>query len=332
MYLRYKRCLRSNINSFQIRQEKISQAEAIASAKVKKSVVELKTLLLKMMKPGENVVQAMRRMSGKQSLIGKAKKRLPKSQIVDAAEVISETETKEQKLANRLALEEFSDLADELLSRGLSGVYDMTYEAIENSAVRWEYRGLDGVVQGPFPPQTIAAWKAQGYFSGSSAVMMRKVGIIGKDWDGNQDDHASKSKQINEKGSELSSSSTASATVTESASTVGKVRFNFDSDASVDQKSKKAKLDVSVTVEPSAQDLIDDLEDGDGVGDDDINKKSVITVDPVLAPTETVSSIDNLVRGEWMSSDDIEFEMTLEVEEKKEEIVEADVDDDEDDI
>lgn len=289
-----------------------------------------------MMKPGENVVQAMRRMSGKQSLIGKAKKRLPKSQIVDAAEVISETETKEQKLANRLALEEFSDLADELLSRGLSGVYEMTYEAIENSAVRWEYRGLDGVVQGPFPPQTIAAWKAQGYFSGSSAVMMRKVGIIGKDWDGNQDDHASKNKQINDKGSELSSSSTASATVTASASTVGKVRFNFDSDASVDQKSKKAKLDVTITVEPSAQDLIDDLEDGDGdgdgVGDDDINEKSVITVDPVKAATETVSSIDNLVRGEWMSSDDIEFEMTLEVEEKKEEVVEADVDDDEDDI
>lgn len=289
-----------------------------------------------MMKPGENVVQAMRRMSGKQSLIGKAKKRLPKSQIVDAAEVISETETKEQKLANRLALEEFSDLADELLSRGLSGVYEMTYEAIENSAVRWEYRGLDGVVQGPFPPQTIAAWKAQGYFSGSSAVMMRKVGIIGKDWDGNQDDHASKNKQINDKGSELSSSSTTSATVTASASTVGKVRFNFDSDASVDQKSKKAKLDVNITVEPSAQDLIDDLEDGDGdgdgVGDDDINEKSVITVDPVKAATETVSSIDNLVRGEWMSSDDIEFEMTLEVEEKKEEVVEADVDDDEDDI
>ena len=287
-----------------------------------------------MMKPGENVVQAMRRMSGKQSLIGKAKKRLPKSQIVDAAEVISETETKEQKLTNRLALEEFSDLADELLSRGLSGVYDMTYEAIENSAVRWEYRGLDGVVQGPFPPQTIAAWKAQGYFSGSSAVMMRKVGIIGKDWDGNHDDHAIKSKLLNDKGSELNSSSTASATVTASASTVGKVRFNFDSDASVDQKSKKAKLDVSATAEPSAQDLIDDLEDGDaeGEGDDDINEKSVITVDPVLAPSGTVSSIDSLVRGEWMSSDDIEFEMTLEVEEKKEEVVEADVDDDEDDI
>ena len=284
-----------------------------------------------MMKPGENVVQAMRRMSGKQSMIGKAKKRLPKSQILDTGEAMSETETKEQKLANRLALEEFSDLTDELLSRGLSGVYEMTYEAIENSAVRWEYRGLDGVVQGPFPPQTIAAWKAQGYFSGSSAVMMRKVGVIGKDWDGNQENLTNKSKQINDsEEAGIYSSSTATATVTATASTVGKVRFNFDSDPSIDQKSKKAKLDVSVTVEPSAQDLIDDLEDGDGDGD--INEKSVITVKAALAPTETVTTIDNLVRGEWVSSDDIEFEVTLEVEEKKDDELEADVDDDEDDI
>jgi GYF domain len=294
---------------------------------VKKSVIELKTLLLKMMKPGENVVQAMRRMSGKQSLVGKAKKRLPKSQNVDTAEVMPETETKEQKLANRLALEEFSDLTDELLSRGLSGVYDMTYEAIENSAVRWEYRGLDGVVQGPFPPQTIAAWKAQGYFSGSSAVMMRKVGTIGKDWDGNQENPMSKSNQINGKDGDAGRNSSSTAT----ASTAGKVRFNFDADSSVDQKSKKAKIEVSATAESTTQDLMDDLEDGDD--DDEINEKSGISVDPVVSTkTEIVPIIDNLVRGEWMSSDDIEFEVTLEVEEKKEEDVEADVDDDEDDI
>jgi GYF domain len=294
---------------------------------VKRSIIELKTLLLKMMKPGENVVQAMRRMSGKQSLVGKAKKRLPKSQNVDTAEVMQETESKEQKLANRLALEEFSDLTNELLSRGLSGVYDMTYEAIENSAVRWEYRGLDGVVQGPFPPQTIAAWKAQGYFSGSSAVMMRKVGTIGKDWDGNKENPMSKSNQINGKDGDAGRNSSSTAT----ASTVGKVRFNFDADSSVDQKSKKAKIEVSATAESTTQDLMDDLEDGDD--DDEINEKSGTSVDPVVSTkTEIVPIIDNLVRGEWMSSDDIEFEVTLEVEEKKEEDVEADVDDDEDDI
>lgn len=280
-----------------------------------------------MMKPGENVVQAMRRMSGKQSLVGKAKKRLPKAQNVDTAEVMPEIETKEQKLANRLALEEFSDLTDELLSRGLSGVYDMTYEAIENSAVRWEYRGLDGVVQGPFPPQTIAAWKAQGYFTGSSAVMMRKVGTVGKDWDVNQENAINKSNQINGKDGDSGRNSSSTAT----ASTVGKVRFNFDADSSVDQQSKKAKIEVSATAESTTQDLMDDLEGGDD--DDEINEKSVISVDPVVSTkTETVPTVDNLVRGEWMSSDDIEFEVTLEVEEKNEEDVEADVDDDEDDI
>jgi hypothetical protein len=49
------------------RQDKISQAEAEASVTVRKTEMELKIALLQLMKPGENVVQTMRRLSGKQS-------------------------------------------------------------------------------------------------------------------------------------------------------------------------------------------------------------------------------------------------------------------------
>ena len=38
-------------------------------------------------------------------------------------------------------MERATDLVDELLSGGLTGVYGMSYEAIEASAVRWEYMG-----------------------------------------------------------------------------------------------------------------------------------------------------------------------------------------------
>ena len=103
--------------------DKISQAEASAKNLVKKSAMELKVDLLRMMKPGENVVQTMRRLSGKSLQNNKIKKRTPKSgQNGKNGDNDPEVETKEQKLANKVALERFTELADELLSTGMSGV------------------------------------------------------------------------------------------------------------------------------------------------------------------------------------------------------------------
>ncbi len=35
---------------------------------------------------------------------------------------------------------------------------------------------------GPFTSEQISEWKSQGYFTGPTAVMMRKVGVAGSDW------------------------------------------------------------------------------------------------------------------------------------------------------
>ena len=70
-----------------------------------------------------------------------------------------------------------TELADELLTRGLNGVYSMSYEALRASTQMWEYLGLaDGVVYGPYTAQQLAGWKAQGYFAGPTAVQVRPVG------------------------------------------------------------------------------------------------------------------------------------------------------------
>ncbi len=45
-------------------------------------------------------------------------------------------------------IEEMIEILDSLVSSGLSGVYEMTYESIEAATVRWEYKGQDGVVHG----------------------------------------------------------------------------------------------------------------------------------------------------------------------------------------
>jgi len=45
-------------------------------------------------------------------------------------------------------IEEMIEILDSLVSSGLSGVYEMTYESIEAATVRWEYKGQDGVIHG----------------------------------------------------------------------------------------------------------------------------------------------------------------------------------------
>lgn len=78
---------------------------------------------------------------------------------------------------NRAQVDRITEIADELLTRGLTGVFNMTYEALRASTLTWEYKGLtDGQIHGPFTAQQLAGWKAQGYFAGATAVMVRPVG------------------------------------------------------------------------------------------------------------------------------------------------------------
>jgi hypothetical protein len=92
-----------------------------------------------------------------------------------------------------------TEIADELISLGLTGVYNMTYEAIEASTVMWEYKGLDGNIYGPFTSQQISEWKTQGFLTGPTAVMLRKIKPVAKSsgvsiYDDEDDQPAKKAK------------------------------------------------------------------------------------------------------------------------------------------
>lgn len=76
---------------------------------------------------------------------------------------------------NRPKIDRIIEIADELIASGLTGVYGMSKEAIYASTILWEYKGGDGLIYGPYTSQQISEWKAQGYFTGSTAVMMRQV-------------------------------------------------------------------------------------------------------------------------------------------------------------
>jgi hypothetical protein len=90
--------------------------------------------------------------------------------------------------AHQAAINRVSEVADELVTRGLTGVYAMNYEALRASTLTWEYKGMDGQIYGPFTAQQLAGWKAQGFFAGPTAVQVRPVG----------ENHASDSQPVGE--------------------------------------------------------------------------------------------------------------------------------------
>ena len=79
--------------------------------------------------------------------------------------------------AKQASINRVTEIADELVTRGLTGLYSMPYEAIKASTLMWEYKWLlDGNIYGPYTAQQLAGWKAQGFFAGPTAVLVRPVG------------------------------------------------------------------------------------------------------------------------------------------------------------
>lgn len=97
---------------------------------------------------------------------------------------------------NKLHIDRLTEIADQLIAQGLSGIYSMSYEAIYSSTVLWEYKAVDGNIYGPYTSQQISEWKSQGFLTGSTSVLIRKAhpakivntGSIYDDEDDEQDD------------------------------------------------------------------------------------------------------------------------------------------------
>lgn len=151
------------------RKEKLKHEEEEEEKKMIKSELELKIEILKLMNPGELVTATIRRLSGKTKASG------TKSKDPSLKDKVSTSSS------NRETLNRTIEIADLLMSKGVHGIYDMSYEAIEASTVMWEYQGLDQVIHGPFTSQQISEWKQQGFFTGPSSVLMRKVYVIPPD-------------------------------------------------------------------------------------------------------------------------------------------------------
>jgi len=92
------------------------------------------------------------------------------SQITSAQQKLLD---QKQARERRAQVDRATELSDELLTRGLTGVYSMSYESLKASTQTWEYQGQDGQLYGPYTAQQLASWKAQGVFN---STWVRPVG------------------------------------------------------------------------------------------------------------------------------------------------------------
>jgi len=271
-----------------------------------KSDKYLKQELLAILHPGETVITAMRRLGGKQARRSTqvVKRRLPTSstrlstlstssrtcQESSEREVKGEREREKESQRDSAGINNLTELCDELISSGLTGLYYMTYEAIQSSMFLWEYKGRDGEIHGPYSTKQISKWRKVGYFTGTQAVMMRRVREI--DEDSNTIKHGHK-----ERGRERESDN-----MDDKESEQGIKRQRIEREEVVEESKRERN------VKSDYKELLDDLDD---MKDEDEDAKKLIET-----KQETETETNKLVEKEknnefykdcWILSDEIDF-------------------------
>eukprot|EP01038_Epipyxis_sp_PR26KG_P014041 gene14041-18832_t len=160
--------------------------EQSAEFKQRLTPQQLKMELLTILQRGETVNRAMRRLSGKdvqtKSNNPPIKRRVNPDKVSTDTNNDLDSNSKQQLLQlakqNRVTIDRLTEIADELMSSGMTNIYQITFEAIEASCVMWEYKGLDDLIYGPYSSQQISEWKQGGYLTGENAVLMRRVNNV----------------------------------------------------------------------------------------------------------------------------------------------------------
>lgn len=107
------------------------------------------------------------------------RRRKPQQQQGEDAKAVEKvSKADQQRLTakqNREAIDSVIEIAAFLIARGIADIYSISYEALQATTIRWEYQGADGSLYGPFTTKHIVQWRDQGYLTGETAVMIRKV-------------------------------------------------------------------------------------------------------------------------------------------------------------
>lgn len=120
-------------------------------------------IILDILKPHESVLKALKRLGGQKK--GPPMDKAKFNQLTEAADYMMRI-----GVVDIYQHEREKYLTKQPIQKTI--VYDGK-ELVES--LQWEYKGEDGKTHGPYWTKMVIAWQKQGYFTGKSAVMMRKV-------------------------------------------------------------------------------------------------------------------------------------------------------------
>ena len=251
--------------------ERESQRRAEES-RLRASFLELCLHLLCVLRPEETVARTMRRIK-------------------------AEENGGQEKRKSNPVIDRLTDIADQLISHGVSGVYGMQYEAIEAMISLWEYRAADGSVQGPFTSAQIGEWRLQGYFVEDLAVPMRRVLNTDDKFLRYRESKATSHDDDDGRGGVLPA-------------LAGKRARPVGSKVMERSGAKRVRFDQP----PSPRnDLVADLEDSDEESEGELPSRAResaesserVSVEQVLELAATTASFDSSGRGPWVMSDEV---------------------------
>ncbi len=163
------------------RENELKKKAAVVAQGGQASPTALKKQIIAMGDPFETVAEALQRLStnSTERRYGDGNRGFTRRErrpaFSSSSSSSSSSSNKETTNTQKEQLLKLIDLSDQLLSSGLTSIYNTTFAALKNSLYLWEYRAADGSVYGPYSSGDIAKWKENGYFIGPTAVQMKPV-------------------------------------------------------------------------------------------------------------------------------------------------------------
>lgn len=182
-------------------------------------------------------------------------------------------------------IENLTDIADQLISHGVSGVYEMQYEAIEAMISLWEYLGSDGGIQGPFTWTQIADWKRQGYFVEEHVVPMRRVLNVDE-------------KLLRYREEPIQSDDTDAIPLDSAEEGNPKKRVRFEDPKPSTSSDLMADLELSDDEDGAESNAI-------VLSNEPSGTVSKVSIEKILELASKTSSFDSAGRGPWVMSDEV---------------------------
>ena len=131
------------------------------------SPLALHAELLQILHKGETIAAAMRRLAGKptpisssssSAIVGVRRRPPPLSDNgADSASTDIATAKSSEvgpDRPSRVQLDRLTEVVDQLLSYGLTGIFNKSFDAVDAAAFMWEYQ-LDGIIHGPYTSQQV---------------------------------------------------------------------------------------------------------------------------------------------------------------------------------